>query len=300
MRRVLLFHFYPVRNSLWPYHLWMLESYKFVFPDDTIHFFKVALDEHTVDEYEIFPAIRKVFPTSAIFVHPNHRFGGEGFFMPYVLRILDHIHKHEGLVFYAHSKGVTDRFYKHTFYYSKRIHWFRIMYKVNLRDVGLVQSVLSDSSPYVFAGIFLTEKPCIYFPWHYAGTYFWFNLNKLSEDDFDKIITYAWFSMEGWPSSVCDIGEAYNLLDGVDGLAPVYYELNDDLVKALEEDTFERPFLPCPDEGLYYMPDYWKLYYRQVASSMPNEEACKTQCKLYFRGKIHLPEALSWLKIIVG
>lgn len=114
------------------------------------------------------------------------------------------------LTFYAHAKGVSPRYKNRTNRHCmKNIRiWRNAMYYYCLRDPEYIDRVLSDFS---CCGCFkriqhVGQSPC---QWHYAGTYFWFNNNKVFlNKNWDEVIGDRW-AVEGYLGCKFPEGEAF-------------------------------------------------------------------------------------------
>lgn len=99
-----------------------------------------------------------------------------------------------GMTFYGHAKGVS-RTEAESF-----TRWIHALYYFNLERPSLYGKV--------FSGIFsklLCCPPFVFSPWHYSGTFFWFDHTKVNTDRPERLTKW---SVEEWPGMVCSKNDA--------------------------------------------------------------------------------------------
>jgi len=109
----------------------------------------------------------------------------------------------EEITFFAHAKGISNP----SSVESKK--WAEYMYRYNLSDIPRVERALRK---YACAGIFKIVQPFtqIQLPWHYPGTFFWFNNARLFSKDWKKI-EMSRYGTERYLPRLFESGEAYCL-----------------------------------------------------------------------------------------
>ena len=118
------------------------------------------------------------------------------------------------LTFYAHAKGVSPRYKNRTNRHCvKNIRiWRNTMYYYCLRDPNYIDRVLSDFSccgcykNTLHKGLGSPESS-----WHFAGTYFWFNNEKLFSLDNWSEVGNDRHGVEGYLGSMFPEKESYSL-----------------------------------------------------------------------------------------
>jgi hypothetical protein len=161
MERNLIYHTYPLKNSIWKWNCEMMSSYISVFNGKRI--IGISTDDKTEDPIEV----KKLFGDKCEYIiHQNDPIlGGEvGTFLP-ALKLID-----TGLVFYAHTKGVT----KPT---KQVMAWARAMYYLNLTFPTQIDSLIKS---YSAIGCFrLSSNSHSNSSWYYSGGFFWFRRDAI-------------------------------------------------------------------------------------------------------------------------
>lgn len=94
--------------------------------------------------------------------------------------LIDKLGEFNGLTFFAHSKGTSNRDLSHS--YSEISTWINAMYYFNLNNINEVKEKLINDK-YITYGAILQEQDAIptKYQWMYTGTYFWINDLKLKQ-----------------------------------------------------------------------------------------------------------------------
>lgn len=200
MKKNLIFYAYydsSSTNDYFYYHLNLLNEYKDVF--DGVKVIYIATDVPEIKSQFDFlnPDILRVVEND-----PENR---ESRYFIDQLSDLNSLDFKDSITFYGHSKGTT---------YDQNINllkWVVSMYFFNLESDNLhkVESDLkADKS---FSGIFRIDFPCppwVNVKWHYSGTFFWFNTEKIfNKKDWDKHYIDR-FSTESYAGSKFTINES--------------------------------------------------------------------------------------------
>lgn len=129
-----------------------------------------------------------------------------------------------GITFYAHTKGVSPK-YNGRPNMSKNIRiWRNVLYHFNLENIDNVKSYLNE---YVSCGAIKlhTRRPKVYkilgVPWYYAGTFFWFNNEKVFAHPEWNVLRQNRFGVESYMGGLYDEKTGYCLF-GEDMLLRIY------------------------------------------------------------------------------
>lgn len=187
MIRNLLFHMYPKKGSIWPWHVERLLEYKDAWNGRKI--VTIALDKESEGQKTVQDAIAPL--GAEIFIGDNDPLLGETKFFIERLGLLESLNPDEA-TFYAHSKGVTRR--KGLLAASKA--WTKAMYTLNLESIQAVESALYRHG---MVGCFRHAIKhggsfrC------YAGTFFWIRHRNLFSKNWRKIRRNSIYGVEGYP-----------------------------------------------------------------------------------------------------
>jgi hypothetical protein len=204
--RNLIYHFYP-EKSKFDFHLNYLLSNKDKFDGEKVICLSLENNENVYGYNEI----KHHFNDFKLLSVENHFRQRESvsFFnvlLPYILDI-------KGVTFFGHSKSNSVKRLKPE--YSKpHTTWTKLLYEKNLENVGDVEQKLLNGN-YTTYGSFLRQgvlEPIPSCKWHYSGTFFWFNNEKLKKSS-DKINSYLYktdrWGVEGFLGSILPIEESY-------------------------------------------------------------------------------------------
>lgn len=187
---------YPVKGSCWPSHFNILRECRSIFNGRLI---VVCSMDHRTDPFDL---VRSEWsdPDIQWREESNDPHLGES---KIFLSVLDELKSSrvDEATFYAHSKGVTHKLD------NRNVHaWTEAMFFMCLKDIGLVEKVLSRYSCY---GCFLHEVNHQGSSWHYPGTFFWFKHSSLFSRDWKRIVLNR-FGVEAYLGSVLPVTEAFN------------------------------------------------------------------------------------------
>lgn len=188
-RRNLLYHIWPVRNSLWRWNVEQLLKRIELFNGKRV--ISVFVDERTESE----EAVRAVFAGHGceFLVRPNDP-RGEAAVFPDLLERVNSVDPNE-VTFYAHAKGVR---------YGSQVtaplrKWIETLYRVNLDDWLAVKRQLnrySMTGAFKMYGRFATHRQMG--DWHYSGTYFWFRNQAVFSKNYLRVPDF-YYGVEAWP-----------------------------------------------------------------------------------------------------
>jgi len=182
MRRNLYFYLYPVKDSVWPWHVERLRKYWGVWNGRKI--VTIATDETTESE----SAVRRELDglDCEISVTENDLALGEAKTFVGEIGKLESQRSDE-ITFYAHAKGVTRKPSE----MANILAWSSAMYHMNLSDPGLIDRILER---FEAVGCFRFAFQHAGSWWHFAGTYFWFRHSA--------IFSRAWRTISPGPHGV--------------------------------------------------------------------------------------------------
>lgn len=112
-----------------------------------------------------------------------------------------HLESDESITFYCHSKGTTGNGEP-----DPLLNWITSMYYFNLND-DIINTVVEFLRDNYFYGTLRKEVSCepwVSSPWHYSGTFFWFNTKKILSCDKENF-KLGRFEIESFPGNVCQI-----------------------------------------------------------------------------------------------
>jgi len=194
-------------------NLKLIEKYSQVFDGEQI--IKVAFDDTSTDDKtkDYVRNLFSFFSNPKIDIVKNNPDTRES---EYFIESIKEIQNDESLTFFCHNKGNT-----HTSLDVKNnlFNWIVSMYFFNLDEelfATIERQLLNEAT---FSGILrktLDCTPWVCAPWHYSGTFFWFNTRKLKDvpswDDFRK----GRFSVEAYPGQKTDIRHSYSSFVSID------------------------------------------------------------------------------------
>jgi hypothetical protein len=140
--------------------------------------------ENTLEVHEIDPFINKLLPT--------------------VYSVNE-----DEYTFYGNSKGVSR--YGDPSKEFVSLLWAYNLYEENLKDFDNICSILKNNA---CCGCFKINKPFTalsFVPWHFSGTFFWFNNKKLFSKNTWKQIFPSRYGVEGYPATHFSSEEAFCL-----------------------------------------------------------------------------------------
>ena len=199
MRRNLLFHCYPIRGTLWPWHVERLLEYRHVWNGRRI--VVLALDGRTAPETELRAALAPL--GAEILVRRNIPVLAETAHFIEALGRLESRDPDE-TTFYAHAKGVT----KKTEPLKKAVQcWSDLLYRACLSFPDLIdRRIASTGTVGCLRWTHLKVKP-LRTGWCWAGTFFWVRHDLLFSRDWRRIAQEV-YGVEDYPSWQFSIGES--------------------------------------------------------------------------------------------
>lgn len=198
MRRNLLFHLYPVRGSIWPWHVDRLLSHLGVWNGRRV--VVVVTDGLTDRENEV---RSRLAPLEAdILVRPNVPPLGEAAYFTEGLSLLESRSDGEA-TFYAHAKGVT----RQSKWVASVQSWSEAMYVLNLSRMEAVERRLSS---FASVGCFRQIMNHCESPWHYSGTFFWLKHSVIFSRNWRDIVAQR-HGVEGYPGRHINLDESSSL-----------------------------------------------------------------------------------------
>jgi hypothetical protein len=198
MTRNLLFHCYPIRGTLWPWHVDRLREYRHVWNGRRIVI--LALDDRTAPEAELRD---KLSPLEAeILVRRNNPALAETAYFLEGLGMLESRRSDEA-TFYAHAKGVT----KNDFFREPVRRWTELLYRANLLFPGVIDRRLERFG--TVGCLRWTHLPTdmpFRGGWCWAGTFFWVRHDALFGRDWRRIDNkvYGVEDYPGWQFSTTE------------------------------------------------------------------------------------------------
>ena len=192
--RHLVYHVYPVRDSVWRENVRELQRRAGLFTGQRI--VRVALDA-TTESREVVQAELNGLRADVRFVDNDHRMG-EALTL---LSALDDVIPRGGLTFYAHAKGVTHRDASVVFGV-----WARQMYSL----LDRFDEVASRLCRHGFCGLVRsTGQPIAegIHEWHYPGSFYWFRNDVVTKRGWATGASSRFFS-EQFPSQIIRFTES--------------------------------------------------------------------------------------------
>jgi hypothetical protein len=186
VKRNLLFHLYPKRQTHWPWHVEQLLLYEKAWNGRRI--IVLVMDDWTSDEQEVRAALAPL--RAEILVRRNDAELGETKHFLEGLGMLESQDSNEA-TFYAHGKGVS----RDGPQVPSIMMWCRAMYELNLGQVGVIERILARAAA---VGAFRVEIPHSGSTWCFAGTYFWLKHSALFSRKW-KDIACGRYGVEGYP-----------------------------------------------------------------------------------------------------
>lgn len=200
MIRNLIFYCYPIRETIWPWHVDRLIERRGAWNGRRI--IVVALDDRTDAEWLV---RTKFAPLEAeVLVRKNvQKFGEQAHFID-TLELLESQRSDEA-TFYAHAKGVM----RNGPMLVPVQRWSELMYRANLDFPALVERRLQGFGT-VGCLRWRHEKPRI--GWCWAGTFFWLRHDAIFSRNWMKIDRSV-YGVEDYPGRHFEIEEGSCLTD---------------------------------------------------------------------------------------
>lgn len=228
MIRNLIFYCYPVRGSVWSWHVPRLLERLEVWNGRRL--LVVAIDERTENLSTVFDTFARL--DAEVLVRENDPKLGETAHFIDTLGLLESEREDEA-TFYAHAKGVTRK----GAYLEPVLNWSRLMYDANLSRPALVDRKLAESPA---VGCLRWEHEPPRRGWCFAGTFFWLRHSALFTRDWRRI-DRGFYGVEDYPGAQFEKKESYCL--GGSGTTPenlyagcVDTAFSDRILKAIDEE----------------------------------------------------------------
>jgi len=195
MVKNLIFHVYPVKDSLWEWNCQQMSSYLPMFNGKRI--ISIAQDDTTVP----LSRVSAYFPNSTIRKGPNQPPMGEGVAFLGNLNLVRSLDPEE-MTFYAHAKGVTHSGNKLKEACVKS--WASAIYKCCLTYPLAIDKILKK---YDTAGCFKIDQNG---EWYYAGGFWWVKNQALFSKTWMTLEKH-YYGVEQYLRHVIPSDRAYNI-----------------------------------------------------------------------------------------
>lgn len=199
IKRNLCYYMYPIKNSLWTFHIEQLKRYLDVFNGKKI--ITIAVDERSVSEDEVRKALKRDDIHWRVVKNDAKLWETAAF--PGMLELVESLDPNE-FTFYAHAKGVRRPDWAIE---NARI-WSGTMYFLNLSSVSMVNRILSK---YDGLGCYRHQVNHCGSNWHFSGTYFWFRHSTVFSKAWRNIYPHL-YGVEGWIGQYVDFDRSYSLI----------------------------------------------------------------------------------------
>lgn len=200
IKRNLCYYMYPIKNSLWTFHIEQLKRYLDVFNGKKI--ITIAVDNRSVSADEV----RRTLNRDDILwrVVTNDASLWETAAFPGMLQLVESRDPNE-FTFYAHAKGVRRPDWAIE---NARI-WSGTMYFLNLSSITMTNRILSAHDA---LGCYRhQDQNHGGSDWHYSGTYFWFRHSTVFSKNWKEIHPHL-YGVEGWIGKHVDLKRSYCLI----------------------------------------------------------------------------------------
>lgn len=183
-------------NEFTQFNIDLLKTYLNVFDGQKI--IKIALDDLTKDNSHLL----SLFPDCEVEIVQNNKETRES---EYFIESIKQIADKNSITFFGHNKGAKKQ---DNHRYEVMKHWVFSMYFFNLENNFLENVENALNSDKVFSGILRITTACppwVESDWHYSGTFFWFNTQKLIEIEGWDDFTTGRFSLESYPGKMVSL-----------------------------------------------------------------------------------------------
>lgn len=200
LQKNLCYFMYPIKNSLWPFHIEQLKRYMHVFNGKKI--ITVAVDKGSVPLEEVQAALpRRDIIWRTV---PNDPKLWETAAFPGMLELVENQNQNE-FTFYAHAKGVR----RPDWAVENAKLWSGTMYFFNLASERLTNRILSMHDA---MGCYRHQDwNHGGSDWHYSGTYFWFRHSAVFSKNWKTIHPHL-YGVEGWIGKHVEFNRSYCLI----------------------------------------------------------------------------------------
>lgn len=201
MKRNLIYYCYFENgeiNEFTQLNLELLNRYFNLFNGQKI--VKLAIDDLTKD----YSKLTNLFNGVDVQIVQNNKENRES---EYFIESIKEIKDTNSITFFAHNKGGSNRPEANIIKL-----WLFSMYFFNLEPSYLLRIQDELITDKIFSGIMRITTPCppwVESDWHYSGTFFWFNTEKLlSIENWDEMDKHR-FAVESYPGSKVDVSKSH-------------------------------------------------------------------------------------------
>lgn len=237
MKKNLIYHFYAPDEDVYGYvnyNIKLLNKYLNVFDGQKL--IKIAVD----NIYKDYSQLISFFPNCEVQIVKNNQQSQES---EHFIDFIKEIKERNSITFYGHNKSCDSAW---DAIYSSVQKWILSLYYFNLNEQFLPEIEKNLLEDKVFSGIMRIETPCppsVKSDWHYSGTFFWFNTDKLMSltnwDELEKVR----FAVEEYPGKMVTLEKShvtichadYNWNSYTPGIYDTFLNAN-----VLGEKTFEE------------------------------------------------------------
>ncbi len=200
-RKNLCYFMYPIKDSIWTFHVEQLQRYLSIFNGRKI--FTIAQDARSVSADEVKNLVnRKDIEWRVV---QNDPVLWETAAFPDMIALVENRNADE-FTFYAHAKGVR----RPPWAIPNARLWSGLMYFLNLSSKALVERIFES---YDALGCFQRQDwNHGGSNWHYSGTYFWFRNSSVFSKDWRPVHPHL-YGVEGWLGRHVPIERSYSLME---------------------------------------------------------------------------------------
>jgi hypothetical protein len=198
-----LIYFCYFKNSIvseyTQYNLALLKNYIHIFDGEKI--VKISVDNLDIDNSHLI----SLFDGFDVELVKNHSENRES---EYFIELISQISDKNSITFYAHNKGGTS-----DNYHDDSIkHWLHSMYFFNLESNYLTEIESTLGIEKDFSGILRKEincRPWVISDWHYSGTFFWFNTNRILNNSNITNFKKGRYGVEAFPGKMVELSRSH-------------------------------------------------------------------------------------------
>jgi len=199
LKKNLCYYIYPIKNSIWPFHIEQLKRYLHVFNGKKI--ITIATDENSVSAEEVQKALGRDDITWRLIRNDKVLWETAAFIG--MLKLVESLDPNE-FTFYAHAKGVRRPDWAIE---NARI-WSGTMYFLNLSSISLMERICATHDA---LGCYRHQVNHCGSDWHYSGTYFWFRNSAVFSGNWTQIIQHL-YGVEGWIGQHIRLDRSFSLI----------------------------------------------------------------------------------------
>jgi len=198
--RNLLYHIYPIKESLWHWNIQRIRNFWHVFTGRKI--MMIVTDERTDDPNVV---LKELGHPVESYVQRNEARLGEVKTFQIGLSKLQSLKPNEA-TFYAHAKGVTHNGQRR----SNVLAWADALYNLNLSTPMAIDVLLNSYA--TVGALKKTGSITTGSDWYFEGTFFWFKHSEIFKRNW-KNIQQRGHGIEGYPGNQFRSNEAFSLWD---------------------------------------------------------------------------------------